>query len=189
MAQYKRPDPADAFSIHVDWHVVVFQSDRFPDVHLSIDAAAPGPENGIILFPLTFGKQYDGALFVRPTRCALYLRSSFVVRGNSNMASPIQSKQDLIDRLRAHGSDLRQLGVERIGVFGSFQRDEPDAGSDVDLLVDFVPGEKSFDHFMELSFMLEEELGRTVELVTRESLSPHLGPSITDSVEYVEIGD
>lgn len=101
----------------------------------------------------------------------------------------VQTKQDLIGRLRQHAGDLRRLGVERLGVFGSFQRDEPDSESDVDLLVEFAPGEKSFDNFMAVSFLLEEELGRPVELVTREALSPHVGPHILRSVEYVEIGD
>jgi len=103
--------------------------------------------------------------------------------------SPVQTKQDLIGRLRRHQDDLRRLGVQRLGVFGSFQRDATNDESDVDLLVEFAPGEKSFDHFMALSFLLEEELGRSVELVTREALSPHLGPHILDDVEYVEIGD
>lgn len=101
----------------------------------------------------------------------------------------VQTKQDLIGRLRRHRSDLRRLGVQRIGLFGSFQRDEPGSESDVDLLVEFAPGEKSFDHFMAVSFLLEDELGRPVELVTRAALSPHLGPHILEDVEYVEIGD
>lgn len=68
-------------------------------------------------------------------------------------------------RLRRHREDLRRLGVERIGLFGSFQRDIPDSKSDVDLLIEFAPGEKSFDNFMALSFLLEEELDRPVESV------------------------
>ena len=99
--------------------------------------------------------------------------------------APVQTKQDLIGRLRRRHDDLRRLGVRRLGVFGSFQRDAPTEESDVDLLVELVPGEKSFDHFMSLSFLLEEELGRPVELVTREALSPHLGPHILEDVEYV----
>jgi hypothetical protein len=43
---------------------------------------------------------------------------------------------------------------------------------------------KSFDHFMELSFVLEEVFQRRVELVTIESLSPHIGPHILKEVEY-----
>jgi predicted nucleotidyltransferase len=102
--------------------------------------------------------------------------------------TPVQTKQDLIGRVRRHRDDLRRLGVRRLGVFGSFQRDAANDESDVDLLVEFAPGEKSFDHFMALSFLLEEELGQPVELVTREALSPHLGPHILDDIEYVEIG-
>jgi len=105
------------------------------------------------------------------------------------METPVRTKADLIERLRRHRGDLRRLGVQRLGVFGSFQRGEPETESDVDLLVDFRPGEKTFDHFMQLSFFLEEELGRSVELVTREALSPHVGPHIVDTVEYVEIGE
>jgi predicted nucleotidyltransferase len=101
----------------------------------------------------------------------------------------VQTKQDLIGRLQQHAGDLRRLGVERLGVFGSFQYGDPDSESDVDLLVEFAPGEKSFDNFMAVSFLLEEELERPVELVTREALSPHIGPHILQSVEYVEIGD
>lgn len=105
------------------------------------------------------------------------------------MAIPVHTKGDLIDRLRQLRSDLRRLGVERLGVFGSFRREEASPESDVDLLVEFAPGQKSFDRFMALSFLLEEQLGRRVELVTPEALSPHIGPHILREVDYVAIGD
>jgi len=38
------------------------------------------------------------------------------------------------------------------------------------MLVEFKPGQKSFDSFMALAFLLEEILGRKVDLATRESL-------------------
>ena len=101
----------------------------------------------------------------------------------------VQTKQDLIGRLRYHRDDLRRLGASCIGLCGSFQRVGPDPESDVDLLVEFVSGEKSFDHFMAVSFFLEDELGRPVEIVTREALSPHLGPYILDEIEYVTTED
>ena len=100
----------------------------------------------------------------------------------------VQTKQNLIKHLLRHRDDLRRLGVQRLGLFGSFQRGESDAESDVDLPVAFAPGEKSFDNFMAVSFLLEDDLGRSVELVTPEALSPHIGPHILNNVEYVEIG-
>jgi predicted nucleotidyltransferase len=40
---------------------------------------------------------------------------------------------------------------------------------------------------MELSFLLETLMGRKVELLTRESLSPHIGPHILREVERVSV--
>jgi len=105
------------------------------------------------------------------------------------MKTAIQTKQDLVARLRQHRADLRALGVRRLGLFGSFVRDAVTDDSDVDLLVEFEAGEKTFDHFMDLSFLLEDLLGRRVELVTLDALSPHIGPHILKEAEYVTVAD
>jgi len=89
--------------------------------------------------------------------------------------------------LRRNGARLRALGVSRIGLFGSFAREEQGPDSDIDLLVEFAPDRKTFDNFMALSFYLEDLLSSKVELVTRESLSPYIGPYILKEVEYVSL--
>jgi len=121
---------------------------------------------------------------------ALCSRTTLIVTSRPiiTMTSSIQNKADLLARLREQRGEIRRLGVERLGLFGSFQRDDMTSESDVDLLVEFAQGQKSFDHFMQLSFLLEEELGRPVELVTPEALSPHTGPHILRDIEYVSIG-
>lgn len=63
--------------------------------------------------------------------------------------------------------------------------DEAGPESDVDLLVGFAPGTKSFDRLLALSHLLEERLGRRVEVVTTEALSPFLGPRILAEAEDV----
>ena len=55
----------------------------------------------------------------------------------------------------------------------------------MDILVEFKRGHKTFDHFMQLSFFLEDLLGCVVELVTPELLSPYIGPYILKEVEYI----
>jgi predicted nucleotidyltransferase len=82
---------------------------------------------------------------------------------------------------------LRTLGVRRLGIFGSFAHGNQRVDSDVDLLVEFEEGAKTCDHFMDLALLLEDLLGRRVELVTREALSPHIGPWILREVEYVTL--
>lgn len=101
----------------------------------------------------------------------------------------VNNKAELFSALLRNQLRLRQYGVKRCGVFGSFASGKQTAASDVDILVEFEPGEKSFDNFMKLAFFLEETFGRKVELVTPESLSPYIGPHILREVEYASTSD
>jgi uncharacterized protein len=96
----------------------------------------------------------------------------------------IERKSELLALLSEYELDLRRFGVMRLGVFGSFVGGQPNPDSDVDILVEFEKGKKSFDNFMGLASFLEQRIGRSVELVTPESLSPHIGPHILREVEY-----
>jgi predicted nucleotidyltransferase len=95
------------------------------------------------------------------------------------------TKQDIITALNEHQDRIRLLGVKTLGLFGSFVRERQHIESDIDLLVEFDPGQKTFEHFMALSFLLEDIFQRRVELVTREALSPYIGPHVLEEVEYV----
>lgn len=75
-------------------------------------------------------------------------------------------------------AEILGLGVRRLALFGSVQRDTARADSDVDILVEFEPGQKSYDRFVALGDLLERLLSRPVELVTPESVSPFLRPHI-----------
>ena len=98
-----------------------------------------------------------------------------------------QDKQRLLLLLRQNSSRVRSLGVKRLGLFGSFVRNEQTTESDVDLLVEFEKDKKSFENFMGLAFFLEDLLNRPVELVTPESVSPYIRPHIMSEVEYVTL--
>lgn len=97
----------------------------------------------------------------------------------------VENKEEIAERLREARSQISPLGVRSIGLFGSFATEKQTPASDVDLLVDFEPDQHTFDNFMNLSFLLESLLGRRVELVTPESLSPHIGPHILREVKHV----
>ena len=103
------------------------------------------------------------------------------------MPETVRTKEDVKRVLRKNITQLRNLGVARIGLFGSFVRGEQDEKSDVDVLVEFEDGQKTYDHFIELAYLLEGILQRKVEIVTFESLSPYIGPYILKEVEYVPI--
>ena len=99
-------------------------------------------------------------------------------------SSPL-TRDVAIAQLAAAEPDIRALGVARLALFGSMARDEARPDSDVDLLVQFSPGQKSYGHFLALSELLESLLHRRVELVTTEALSPFLGPRILAEAQDV----
>ena len=103
------------------------------------------------------------------------------------MNEPVASKAEVIARLQGARERLASLGVKGLGLFGSFVTGQHTPASDVDILVEFVPDRHTFGSFMDLAFFLEELLGRRVELVTLESLSPHIGPRILREVERVQV--
>ena len=96
----------------------------------------------------------------------------------------MESKQEFLELIRSNGQRLRNLGVSRIGLFGSFVHGRVAANSDIDVLVEFETGKKTFDNFMELANFLEDTTSRDVDLLTPESLSPYIGPRILQEVEY-----
>jgi predicted nucleotidyltransferase len=98
--------------------------------------------------------------------------------------APITKYQvfEIIGRLEA---EIRALGVSRLAVFGSIARGESHPDSDVDILVQFSPGSKTFDRFLALSELLEANLGRRIELITTEALSPFIGSHILAEAQDV----
>ncbi len=70
---------------------------------------------------------------------------------------------------------LRRYGVVYAGLFGSRAYDDNRPTSDYDILVDFAPdSETTFFGMMKLKGELEDLLGKPVDLVTRDGLSPYL---------------
>jgi predicted nucleotidyltransferase len=122
--------------------------------------SSPGPDSGSPWPPANF---------------TLAVRTGYSV----GMVEPdAPARDEVIRRLRAAEHEIRLLGVRRLALFGSVQRDDAGSDSDVDLLVEFAPGRKSFARLLDLAELLERTVGHPVDLVTLESLSPYLGPHI-----------
>ena len=82
-----------------------------------------------------------------------------------------------LDQLIHHRDDLLALAgrhrASRIRVFGSVTRGDDHPGSDIDLLVDFAPDASLLD-LVGLQQDAEALLGRPVDIVTPDSVSPFL---------------
>ena len=94
------------------------------------------------------------------------------------------TKKQILDYLSMHKSEFqKKYGVEEIGLFGSYARDEAKDDSDVDI---FVSMQAKFDNVMGLKYDLEASLHKKVDLITKHKyMKPFLLQMITKDVIYV----
>lgn len=70
-----------------------------------------------------------------------------------------------------------RFGVTRLGLFGSTARDQAGPDSDIDIVVSF-DGPATSGRYFGVQFILEDELGRSVDLVTEKAIRKELRPYI-----------
>ena len=93
------------------------------------------------------------------------------------------TKKIILNTLRDHKEELEnRFGVRKIGLFGSYARDNAGLQSDIDILVEF--NSPTFDNYMDLKFYLEDLLKTPVDLVLNDALKKRLRPYITQEVVY-----
>jgi predicted nucleotidyltransferase len=87
-------------------------------------------------------------------------------------------QEAVLQILRQKKAEMAErFGVQSLALFGSVARDEANANSDVDLLVEFNRPVGYFGLFA-LQDYLEQLLGCPVDLGTLDSLKPHLREQI-----------
>jgi len=72
---------------------------------------------------------------------------------------------------------MREYGVKKAALFGSFVRREMKKNSDIDVLVE-IGADISLLDFIELKQKLEETLGKKVDLVEYDTLKPFIKENI-----------
>lgn len=90
----------------------------------------------------------------------------------------------ILQALAEHQKELRELGVVKIGLFGSYRRNEPNPGSDIDFIVTLE--NDSFNQYMDIKFYLEDLFRAPIDLVIEDSIKPSLRAYIMDEVTYAE---
>jgi predicted nucleotidyltransferase len=96
------------------------------------------------------------------------------------------SKENILNTIKTHKAELFKFGVKDIGLFGSYVRNEQTPKSDIDILVDFLPEKESFDNYMAICDLFENIFkNEKVEVITKNGLSPYIGPKILKEVFYV----
>jgi uncharacterized protein len=94
------------------------------------------------------------------------------------------STDEILQTLARHSTTIRSFGARRLGLFGSQARGGASPDSDLDFLVEFEPGAKTFDSYMGLKEFLEDLFGRKVDLVVSEVLKPRLREGVLREAVY-----
>ncbi len=83
-------------------------------------------------------------------------------------------QQSTIDQIKERIIPLlKEAGVLRASLFGSYVRGEQTEESDIDILIEFPEGKSLLD-LVDLEMKLEQTLGRKVDVLTYTSVSPYL---------------
>jgi len=97
------------------------------------------------------------------------------------------SKQEILDFLKAKKEDFeKEFNVTKLGLFGSFARDEQGENSDIDLLIEFEPDtENLYDKKSRIRQIVGEAFGKQVDLCREKYIKPYFRQQILQSAIYV----
>jgi len=82
------------------------------------------------------------------------------------------TRDQILETIHAHASELRELRVSELALFGSYARGDAAPNSDIDFIVEFE--QKSFDNYMGVRELLERLFGRKIDLVMKSAIKPRL---------------
>jgi predicted nucleotidyltransferase len=91
----------------------------------------------------------------------------------------------VLDIIKEHEDEIKKrYSVRKIGVFGSYIRNDQTESSDLDILVEF--DNPTLHNFMGLVFYLGDLFQKKIDLVTTNALSPYMRPSVEEEVVWCE---
>ncbi len=96
------------------------------------------------------------------------------------------TKSMILDYLRQHKSELnKKYGVSKIGLFGSYARNEANSNSDIDIAIEIDKEKKNIHTFFAIKREMEEIFGQKVDLGIESSLKPIALENIKTEIIYV----
>ena len=98
------------------------------------------------------------------------------------------TKEQIVDFIPKNKSFLRDnFHINKIGLFGSFARNEQSENSDIDLIVEFEEKtEDLYDFKIDLKNFFKERLGIKVDLCREKYIKPGYKDRILNETIYVD---
>ncbi len=94
------------------------------------------------------------------------------------------NREYILRKLEENSEKIHGLGVRRLGIFGSFARDEQSGSSAIEFIVEFERA--TFENYFDLKFFLEDLFGRTVDLVDADAVKPQIRSTILEETVYAQ---
>lgn len=95
------------------------------------------------------------------------------------------NKEIILETLSKEKKKIRNFGVKRLILFGSYAQDKQSENSDIDFLVEFEQNRDSnVDDYLELLFFLEDTFDKKIDLVKPKLVREFLKPYILEGVQY-----
>ncbi len=93
-------------------------------------------------------------------------------------------RDQIIATLKAAEPELRKRGIRHAALFGSVARGEERPDSDIDILIEFEPGEEgSIYDYVRLKEFVAGLFEGPVDVINRDALKPHVrAPAARDTV-------
>lgn len=97
------------------------------------------------------------------------------------------TRQDILKFLGENKEYLqKKFHLTKVGIFGSFARNEQNSHSDVDLIIERSPNAKNiFDTDWELQELLKKQFNRNVDICTEKYIKPYAKSYILRDAIYV----
>lgn len=96
-----------------------------------------------------------------------------------------KNSSDLKQSLQRLYAEIKQrYGIAKLGIFGSYVRNEQREDSDLDVLIAFDEPPSLFE-YIELENLISDTLGVKVDLVMEDALKPNLKERILHEVQMI----
>jgi hypothetical protein len=94
------------------------------------------------------------------------------------------TRSDILEFLRVHKGEFHaRYGVVKIGLAGSYARDEADEDSDIDIIVS-IDSDNKFRSFFGLLHYLEDSFPCKIDMATESSLKARIKEKVMKDIQY-----
>jgi len=99
------------------------------------------------------------------------------------------TKTEIFRILKENEKDIKKFGIIRIGLFGSYVRNQQSETSDIDFAVEFIREKKTYKNYIKLIHYLEDLFDSDIDLVTLKSLpkNRNFTENVLKETEYVTL--